>query len=141
MDSYQVSSPNDFLSKINKSKILYGNDCSDLVSVAWGISRQTTLSLYNDIKSGSKIGNKYVCQISWDNLRPADALLIDNGKGEGHIMLYINSDKKNSDNLNVYEQDISTIMPYEPIPVARKDIRSKSKLMKEGYIPIRLMEN
>jgi len=141
MDSYQVSSPKDFLSKINMSKILYGNDCSDLVSVAWGISRQTTLSFYNDIKNGSKIGNKHVCQISWDDLSPADALLIDNGKGKGHIMLYINSDKKNSDNLSVYEQDISTIIPFEPIPVARKDIRSKRKLMKEGYIPIRLIEN
>ena len=139
-DLYQVSSPNGFLSKINNSKILYGNDCSDLVSVAWGIRRQTTLSLYNDIKNGNKIGNKHVCQISWGNLMPTDALLIDNGKGKGHIMLYINSDKKNSDNLNVYEQDISTIIPFEPIPVARKDIRSKSKLMKEGYIPIRLMK-
>ena len=74
-------------------------------------------------------------------MRPADALLIDNGKGKGHIMLYINSDKKNSDNLNVYEQNISTTTPYEPIPVARKDIRSKSELMKEGYIPIRLINN
>lgn len=141
MDSYQVSSPKDFLSKINNSKILYGNDCSGLVSVAWGISRQTTLSLYNDIKNGSKIGNKYVRQISWNDLSPADALLIDNGKGKGHIMLYINSDKKNSDNLNVYEQDISTIIPFEPIPVAREDIRSKRTLMKKGYIPIRLTEN
>ena len=58
-------------------------------------------------------------------MRPADALFIDNGKGEGHIMLYINSDEKNSDNLNVYEQNISTTTPYEPIPVAREDIRSK----------------
>jgi len=140
-DSYQVSSVDGFLSKINKSHILYGNDCSGLVSVAWGINRQTTFSLYNEIRNGYKIGNKYVCQISWNDLRPADALLIDNGKGEGHIMLYINSDKKSSDNLNVYEQNISTITPYEPIPVARKDIRSKSTLIKEGYVPIRLMEN
>lgn len=140
-DYYQVSSPNNFLSKINNSKILYGDDCSDLVSIAWGINRQTTFSLYNDIRNGYKIGNKYVWQISWNDLRPADALLIDNGRGHGHIMLYINSDKKNSDNLNVYEQDISTTTPYEPIPVAREDIRSKSTLIKEGYIPIRLMNN
>ena len=140
MDPYQVSSPNNFLYKINKSEILYGNDCSAYVSAAWGISRQTTLSLYNDIKNRGKIGNKYVCKISWNDLKPTDALLIDNGKGKGHIMLYINSDKKNSDNLNVYEQNISTIIPFEPIPVARKDIRSKRKLMKEGYIPIRLID-
>lgn len=141
MGSYQVSSPNNFLSKINNSRILYGNDCSGLVSTAWGIKRQTTLSLYTHIKNGSKIGNKYVCQISWDDLRPTDALLLDNGKGKGHIMLYINSDNKNSDNLNVYEQNISTVIPFEPIPVARRDIRSKSKLIKKGYIPIRLMGN
>jgi hypothetical protein len=140
-DPYQVSSPNNFLSNINNSKTLYGDDCSDLVSIAWSINRQTTFSLYNEIRNGYKIGNKYVCQISWNDLRPADALLIDNGKGQGHIMLYINSDKKSSDNLNVYEQDISTTIPYEPIPVARKDIRSKNTLMKEGYIPIRLMNN
>lgn len=139
MDLYQVSSPNNFLSKINNSKILYGNDCSALVSTAWGIKRQTTLSLYNDVKNGGKIGKKYVCQISWEDLRPTDALLLDNGKGKGHIMLYINSDKENSDNLNVYEQNISTAIPFEPIPVARKDVRSKNKLMKKGYIPIRLV--
>jgi len=123
MDPYQVSSPNNFLYKINKSEILYGNDCSAYVSAAWGISRQTTLSLYNDIKNRGKIGNKYVCKISWNDLKPTDALLIDNGKGKGHIMLYI-----------------TTIIPFEPIPVARKDIRSKRKLMKEGYIPIRLID-
>ncbi|WP_298836834.1 hypothetical protein [Clostridium sp.] len=136
MDLYQVSSPNNFLSKINNSKILYGNDCSALVSTAWGIKRQTTLSLYNDIKYDSK---KYVCQISWNDLKPTDALLLDNGKGKGHIMLYIDSDKQNSDNLNVYEQNISTAIPFEPIPVARKDVRSKSILIKKGYIPIRLI--
>lgn len=141
MDPYQVTSPNDFLSKINNSKILYGNDCSGFVSAAWGLSRQTTLSLYNAVKDGSKIDGKSVCQISWDDLKPADALLIDNGKGKGHVMLYIDSDKKNSDNLNLYEQDISTVIPFEPIPAARRDVRSKSKLMKNGYIPIRLMAN
>jgi len=139
MGSYQVSSPNNFLSKIKNSEIIYGNDCSGLVSVAWGITRQTTLSLYNDIKNGNEIGGKRVVKISWDDLRPADALLLDNGKGKGHIMLYIDSDKKNSDTLSVYEQNISTVTPYEPIPVARRDDRSKSKLMKKGYIPIRLM--
>ena len=141
MALYQVSSPKNFLSKINNSRVIYGNDCSGLVSTAWGIKRQTTLSLYNDIKNGNKIGNKYVCKISWDDLKPTDALLLDDGKGKGHIMLYINSDIKNSNNLNVYEQNISTISPYEPIPVARKDVRSKSKLIKKGYIPIRLVEN
>jgi len=139
MDLYQVSSPKNFLSKISNSKILYGNDCSGLVSAAWGITRQTTLSLYNDMKDGSKIGGRSVVKISWDDLRPADALLLDDGKGKGHIMLYINTDKKNSDTLSVYEQNISTVIPYEPIPVARRDERSKSKLMKKGYIPIRLM--
>lgn len=139
MDTYQVTSSDDFLSKINNSKILYGNDCSGFVSTVWGISRQTTLSLYNALKDGSKIDGKSVCKISWDDLKPADALLMDNGKGEGHIMLYIDSDKKNSDNLNVYEQNISTVIPFEPIPVARRDVRSKSKLIKNGYIPIRLI--
>lgn len=136
MDPYQVKSPSDFLNKINNSKGLYGNDCSGLVSAAWGIKRQTTLTLYDEVKS--KKGKKFVSQISWDDLKPADALLLDNGRGKGHIMLYIDSDKKNSDNLNVYEQNIPTVTPYEPIPVARKDVRSKSKLMKKGYIPIRL---
>ncbi|MBZ9609294.1 C40 family peptidase [Clostridium estertheticum] len=139
MDPYQVSSPSDFLNKINKNKGLYGNDCSGLVSAAWGIKRQTTLTLYDEVKRTSKTGKKFVSQISWDDLKPADALLLDNGSGKGHIMLYIDSDKKNSDNLNVYEQNIPTVTPYEPIPVARKDVRSKSKLMKKGYIPIRLM--
>jgi len=139
MGAYQVSSPKNFLSKINNSKIIYGNDCSGLVSAAWGITRQTTLSLYNDVKNGNKIGGKRVLQISWDDLKPADALLLDNGKGKGHIMLFINSDKKNSDTLSVYEQNIPTVIPYEPIPVARRDERSKSKLIKKGYIPIRLM--
>lgn len=141
MDTYQVTSPNDFLYKINNSKIIYGNDCSGFVSAAWGISRQTTLSLYNAVKDSSKIDGKSVCKISWDDLKPADVLLMDNGRGEGHIMLYIDSDKKNSDNLNVYEQDIPTVIPFEPIPVARRDVRSKSKLIKNGYIPIRLIGN
>jgi len=141
MGTYQVTSPNDFLTKINNSKTLYGNDCSGFVSAAWGISRQTTLSLYNAVKDGIKIDGKSVCKISWDDLRAADALLLDNGKGKGHIMLYIDADKKNSDDLNVYEQDISTVVPYEPIPVARRDVRSKSNLIKEGYIPIRLIKN
>jgi hypothetical protein len=141
MDQYQVTSPKDFLSKINNSKILYGNDCSGFVSASWGISRQTTLCFYNAIKNATKIDGKYVCQISWDDLKPADALLIDDGNGEGHIMLYINSDKKNTDNLNVYEQNIATEKPLYPIPAARKDVRSKKELMENGYIPIRLMGN
>lgn len=141
MASYQVSSSSDFLSKINNSNILYGNDCSGLVSAAWGIRRQTTLSLYNEVNNINKIGGISVCKISWDDLKPADALLKDNGKGKGHIMLYINSDKKNSDNLNVYEQNIATAIPFEPIPVARRDVRSKNQLIKKGYIPIRLMGN
>lgn len=53
-------------------------------------------------------------------------------------MLYIGADSKNSDELNVYEQDIQTIIPFEPLPVARKDVRYKSTLMRKGYIPIRL---
>jgi len=141
MDPYQVSSPNNFLSMINDSKTLYGNDCSGFVSAAWGISRQTTLTLLNEVKDGYKVDGKSVCQISWDDLEPGDALLIDNGNGEGHVMLYIDTDKENSDNLNVYEQNIATVIPYEPIPVARRDVRSKSLLMKYGYIPIRLIGN
>jgi hypothetical protein len=139
MNLYQVSSVENFLSKISNSKILYGNDCSGFVSAAWGISRQTTLTLFNAVKNDDKIQGKNVSQISWNDLEPGDALLIDNGKGDGHIMLYINSDGKNRDKLNVYEQDVQTIIPFEPLPLARKDIRYKSTLMKEGYIPIRLL--
>jgi hypothetical protein len=51
-------------------------------------------------------------------------------------MLYIDSE---NDKLNVYEQNIATAVPFNPIPVARKDVRSKSNLIKSGYIPIRLM--
>ena len=68
-------------------------------------------------------------------------MLKDDGKGEGHIMLYDTTDSKNSDNLYVYEQNIATVVPLETIPVARKDVRSKSKLIKNGYMPIRLMIN
>jgi hypothetical protein len=139
MDYYQVNSVSDFLNKINNSKTLYGNDCSGFVSAAWGIKRQTTLTLYDAIKQGKTIDGKQVEQISWNDLRPGDALLIDNGKGDGHIMLFIDYDSKNSDNLNVYEQNIPTIIPFEPIPVARRDVRSKKKMMEEGYIPIRIM--
>lgn len=138
MDLYQTKSPQDFLNKIKGSNTLYGNDCSGFVSAAWGISRQTTLSLYNAVKNGTKIDGRTVCEIPWEDLRSGDALLIDNGKGKGHVMLYISTDNKKSDNINVYEQDIQTIIPFEPIPVARKDVRSKSTITKEGYIAIRL---
>jgi hypothetical protein len=138
MDLYQTMSPQDFLNKIKGSNILYGNDCSGFVSATWGVSRQTTLTLYNAAKNGTKIDGRTVCEIPWEDLRPGDALLIDNGKGKGHVMLYINTDTKKSDNINVYEQDIQTIIPFEPIPVARKDVRSMSTMIKEGYIPIRL---
>lgn len=138
MDIYQVSSVSDFLSKIKTSKEIYGNDCSGFVSVAWGISRQTTLTIFNSVKYGSKLDGHLISQISWDDLKPGDALLKDNGEGEGHIMLYDNTDSKNSDSFYVYEQNISTLVPFETIPVARKDIRSKEALKNYGYIPIRL---
>ncbi|MDD3223582.1 MAG: NlpC/P60 family protein [Clostridium sp.] len=139
MNLYQVSSVNDFLSKISNSRILYGNDCSGFVSTAWGISRQTTLTLLDAVNSGSEIQGKAVRKISWNDLKPGDALLIDNGKGEGHIMLYINTDARNSNKINVYEQNVQTIHPFESLPVAREDYRYKSKLIRQGYIPIRLM--
>lgn len=139
MSMYQVSSVSDFLSNINGSKILYGNDCSGFVSTCWGIKRQTTLSLLNSVKHHDKIDGKAINQISWNDLKPGDALLFDNGKGEGHIMIYDSTDSKNSNKLNVYEQNIKTLVPFQPIPVARKDTRFKNKLIKNGYIPIRLM--
>lgn len=139
MDLYQVKSPEDFLNKIKGSKILFGNDCSGFVSAAWGIKRQTTYFFYSALKDGGTVDGRAVCEISWDELQMADALLVEDGHGHGHIMLYINSDKGNSDNLNVYEQNIATSIPYEPLPVARKDVRSKAALIKQGYIPIRLM--
>lgn len=44
-----------FLPKINTSKKIYGNDCSGFVSIAWGISRQATLILFNAVKYGTGI--------------------------------------------------------------------------------------
>jgi hypothetical protein len=139
MDSYQVNSSEDFSAKIKDSKTLYGNDCSGFVSAVWGLSRQTTLTIYNAVNDGNKIDGKAVEKIAWEELKPADALLLDNGKGEGHIMLFISTDSKNSDNIIVYEQNVVTITPFEPIPVARKDTRSKEKMINAGYIPIRLV--
>lgn len=139
MDYYQTSSINDFLHKINNSKIIYGNDCSGFISICWGVSRQTTLSLLHAVKYHNKIDGKNVIQISWNDLKPGDTLLVDNGKGEGHIMMYINTNPKNSNELNVYEQNIQTTVPFYPVPTARKDTRFKNILIKEGYIPIRLM--
>ena len=65
-------------------------------------------------------------------------MLKDNGKGDGHIMLYSSADSKNLDNIYVYEQNVSTVVPFAPLPAERKDIRSKAKLKEYGYIPIRL---
>lgn len=138
MDSFQATSKDSFLSKITGSKTLYGNDCSGFVSAAWGIKRQTTLSLYEAVKYGKKVDNRIVTSIAWEDLKPGDALLLDNGKGKGHIMLFIDIDDTNKDKINVYEQNIITTSPYGSMPVARKEIHSISSLKKEGYIPIRL---
>lgn len=138
MSMYQVSSASNFLSNINESKILYGNDCSGFVSICWGISRQTTLSLLNAVKHHNKVDGKTISEISWNDLKPGDALLFDNGKGEGHIMIYVSTDSKNNNKLNVYEQNVKTLVPFEPVPVAREDVRFKNKLIKNKYIPIRL---
>ena len=51
MGPYQASSSDDFISKISVSNKILGNDCSGFVSAAWGISRQTTLSLYNLVEN------------------------------------------------------------------------------------------
>lgn len=139
MDSYQVTSANDFLSKINSTNSLIGNDCSGFVSAAWNIKRQTTLTLFCAAKNGVLVDGKVVKEISWNDIKTGDALLHDNGKGKGHIMLYVSTDTKNSDSLTVYEQNVSTLVPFQPIPVARKDTRSKTSLIKQGYFPIRLM--
>jgi len=138
MDLYQIRAVGDFLSKIDGSKIIYGNDCSGFVSACWGISRQTTLSLFEAVKKQKKVDGISVVEISWSDLKPGDALLLDNGKGKGHIVLYISMDEKDKDKINVYEQNVPTIIPFQPLPVARKDIRSKAALQKEGYFPIRL---
>lgn len=139
MSYYQATSTNDFLLKISNSKVVYGNDCAGFVSICWGINRQTTLSLFNAIKYHTKIDGKTVNEISWQNLKPGDALLLDNGRGKGHIMIYIDTNPKNSNELNVYEQNIQTINPFVSIPTARKDVRLKSNLINSGYVPIRLM--
>lgn len=138
MSEYQAASAEDFLSRINNSKVVLGNDCSGFVSAAWGIARQTTLTLFEAIKSGGKINGRSVTKISWEDLKPGDALLRENGNGKGHIVLYIGVDTKDTDSLQVFEQNIGTIIPYEPIPTARKDTRSKKTLIKNGYFPIRL---
>jgi len=138
MDVYQVSSVSDFEAKIKTSKEIYGNDCSGFVSIAWGIARQTTLSIFNSLKSGSKLNGHLISQINWEDLKPGDALLRENGKGEGHIILYDNTDSKISDNLSIYEQNISITSNLKDLPVARKGVRSKVALKKYGYIPIRL---
>jgi len=138
MGSYQTSSANDFLSKIIDSNKILGNDCSGFVSAAWGISRQTTLSLFNSANSGNKINGKSVIKIPWDDLKPGDALLLDNGKGKGHVVLYINTEAKNNDSLHIYEQNVATFIPFNPIPVARESTRSKRLLQSQGYFPIRL---
>lgn len=137
-DSYQVNSSVDFMKKISSSKIIYGNDCSGFLSAVWGVSRQTTLSFYNAVKSNKKIDGKAISEISWNDLKPGDAILMDDGKGEGHVMLYAETDSKNSDKIYVYEQNIATSVPDEPVPVARKDERSLKNLKKIGYFPIRL---
>lgn len=138
MDFYQVREVGNFLSKISNSKIIYGNDCSGFVSACWDVSRQTTLNFYEAVKKQKKIDDKSVVEISWEDLKPGDALLLDNGKGKGHIMLYISTNEKEEDKMNVYEQNVPTIVPFEPLPVARVAIRSKAKLKKAGYFPIRL---
>lgn len=144
MDKEQVTSASEFLKKITTGDKLYGNDCSGFVSAAWGISRQTTLSLFNAATKGDKIDGKEVCKISWEALEPGDALLRDNGKGEGHVMLFVYSDINDRDKIYVYEQNVATDddeknNPVDTIPVARKNERSKAYLKKEGYFPIRLM--
>lgn len=138
MGSTQVNTTSDFLANINKSNKLYGNDCSGFVSTAWGVSRQTTLSLYNAIKNRNKIDGKSVISISWEELKPGDAILRESGNGKGHIVLFINYDEKNNDSIHVYEQNIGTLVPFAPIPTAREDQRSKKTLQKTGYMPIRL---
>lgn len=138
MDLYQVRAVGDFLSKISESRIIYGNDCSGFVSAVWGISRQTTLTFYEAVKKHKEIDGKAVTEISWEDLKPGDAILLDNGKGKGHIILFISRDEQDKDKMNVYEQNVPTIIPFEPMPVARKDIRSMTALKKEGYFPIRL---
>lgn len=140
MDAYQATSAKEFLSKIKNSSELYGNDCSGYVSAAWGISRQTTLTLYNAVENKGKIDGRYIKKVSWDDIKPADAFLLDDGKGKGHVILYVESNKENKDELIVYEQNVVINTPNGSIPVARKDVRSKKTLIKDGYIPIRLMK-
>lgn len=138
MGSNQASTASEFLTHIKTSSKLYGNDCSGFVSTAWGVGRQTTLSLYKAVKNGNKIDGKSVTLISWEELKPGDALLRESGNGKGHIVLFINYDEKNNDSIHVYEQNIGTLVPFQPIPTAREDIRSKKTLEKTGYVPIRL---
>ncbi|MDP4089970.1 MAG: hypothetical protein Q8930_11955, partial [Bacillota bacterium] len=71
MGMYQAKNPEDFLNKISGSKVLYGNDCSGYVSAAWGLSRQTTLFFYNAVKNGTDIDGRFVCELPWEELKPA----------------------------------------------------------------------
>lgn len=141
MGSFQASSANDFLKKINTDKNLYGNDCSGFISAAWGIKRQTTYTFLSAVKNGGDVGGFPLCEISWNNLKPGDGLLLDDGKGNGHVMMFVGMDSKDNDKLYVYEQNVSTIVPFEPIPAAREDQRSEKTLKDDGYIPVRLIKN
>ncbi|MNF13792.1 hypothetical protein D3C80_2157590 [compost metagenome] len=55
-------------------------------------------------------------------------------------MLYVETNENNKDELIIYEQNIVINTPNGSTPVARKDVRSKKTLIKDGYIPIRLMK-
>lgn len=94
--------------------------------------------MYDAIKYNNKIDGKSILLISWNELKPGDALLMGNGNGKGHIMIFVGFDVKNSDNLHVYEQNIATMVPLELLPEAREDIRSEKTLKYFGYVPIRI---
>jgi len=124
MSTNQVRNPKEFLKEISGKNSLefignncegpnYGNDCSGFVSAAWNIPRCTT----RDIE-------RYTKHISFEQLKPGDALLTDD-----HIILFLNWNEVNHSSLTVFEQTP---------PKARMKTYSVTYLKSKNYQPIRL---
>lgn len=120
----QVRSSKEFLKELSSKNSLefienncegpnYGNDCSGFVSAAWNIPRCTT----RDIE-------KYTKHISFEQLKPGDALLTDD-----HIILFSNWNEVNHSSLTAYEQTP---------PKARMHTFLVTYLKSKNYQPIRL---
>ncbi|MCX7749938.1 MAG: hypothetical protein N2645_24115 [Clostridia bacterium] len=124
----------------------YGNDCSGFVSFAWGISRQSTYSMFDafEKKDASfksmwgrleKVGpndfslrnpSKEHLYAAYDHLKTGDALL-----NNGHVMFFYKKVEGSKDQYIVYEQTP---------PKAKITIFTKSTLADKKYVPVRLKQ-